>query len=306
MQGLAHAQPGANERSTPPQLISKITITYPENAKANRIEGKVWLALLIDSTGAIEEIKIDRSDNPLLDQAAIDAMKHARFQPATFNGVPEKVWYQQALTFKLSASDTATIIQQLAKDSPPQPLVPLEQLIPYPSDARQAGIEGSVSLQVLINEEGKVEKIEVENATLPIFEASSVDAMNAAAFKPAIENGAPARSWYKKTLHFDLPSRSVPFVVGLDSNITAAPELLEEIPVITSMTIGSSTRTTIRVQVSERGLVKNAIAIDRNVDAATSAYATKLAAALSFAPGLWRGQIAPMWTDVTFHVIPAK
>lgn len=301
----AYAQP-AGEISTPPQLISRIVVQYPEEAKSKRIEGKVWLSLLVDSTGAIEQIKVDRSDNDLLNQAAITALKDARFKPATYNGVPEKVWYQQSLTFKLSAADTATTVVRPLRDSPPVPLVSLEQLFTYPPDAFEAGIEGSVELQATIDTNGKVEDTKIITSSLPGFEAAALLAMERASFSPAVENGVKIRSIYKQTLRFLLPTSKVKNVVGLDSLITAAPELLQEVPVILSTKITAPIQTTVRVQVGTNGVVKNVLALDKNVDAATLSTVLQAAYRLAFAPGMIGAKIAQLWTDVTFEVMPMK
>ncbi|HET6512392.1 MAG TPA: energy transducer TonB [Candidatus Kapabacteria bacterium] len=299
------AQPG-NEISTPPQLMSRIKITYPEAAKAKRIEGKVWLSLLIDSTGKVEQIKIDRSDNMLLNQAAIDAMRNAQFAPATYNGIAEKVWYQQSLTFKLSASDTATTVVHPPRNSPPVPLVPLNQLFTYPLDALAAGIEGVVELEAIIDTNGKVEKSEILYSSLPSFEAAALVAIERASFQPAVEAGAKVRAIYKQTLRFILPKTNVDKVVGLDSSITAAPELLQEPPMIFSMKASKPTTTTIRVLVGPNGVVKNVLALDKNVDASTLATVLQAGYKLSFAPGMIKDKIAQLWTDVTFNVMPLK
>jgi TonB family protein len=299
-----HAQPA--DAGTPPQLISKVTLTYPQEAKEKRIEGKVWLALLIDTFGNVAEIKVDRSDNALLDQAAIEAMKSARFKPATYMGVPEKVWYQQALTFKLSANDTATTVLQLLKDSPPIPLVPLTELFTYPPDAMAAGIQGSVELEATVDTNGNVEKSEIIKSTLPGFEAAALHAMNKATFLPAIENGVKVKAIYKQTLNFILPSSSTGKVVGIDSTITAAPELLDDLPTIFSLKLEKPRYTTVRVLVGTDGVVHNVLALDKNVDAATLVTVLQVAYKLHFAPGLIQQRLGQMWTDVTFLIRPLK
>jgi protein TonB len=65
-----------------PELIHGVLPDYPRAARAQEIEGQVMLEVVLDRAGAIEdEVRVVRS-LPLLDHAAIDAVKQWRFRPA--------------------------------------------------------------------------------------------------------------------------------------------------------------------------------------------------------------------------------
>ena len=60
---------------------------YPEDAKAAGIKGVVQIEIVIDETGKVIDAQVIRSV-PLLDAAALTAVREWQFQPAAFNGKP--------------------------------------------------------------------------------------------------------------------------------------------------------------------------------------------------------------------------
>lgn len=84
----------------PPVPISQPNPDYPEAARRARIEGKVILQAIINEQGAVEGVKVLRS-NPLLDDAAMAAVRRWRYKPATLDGQPVKVYFTVVVTFKL-------------------------------------------------------------------------------------------------------------------------------------------------------------------------------------------------------------
>lgn len=69
--------------TTKPALRSEINPDYPEIAKQNNWEGRVVVFAHISETGTVESAEIARSSgHPELDDAAIAAIKAARFEPA--------------------------------------------------------------------------------------------------------------------------------------------------------------------------------------------------------------------------------
>lgn len=84
-----------------PVLITKIEPPYPHLARITRKEGIVILQAVITKTGTVEELTLLRSADPLLDQAAMSAVKQWIYKPATINGRPIKVYFTVTVNFKL-------------------------------------------------------------------------------------------------------------------------------------------------------------------------------------------------------------
>lgn len=78
-------------------------LVYPETLKEQGIEGKVLVKFIIDKEGNIKNPVVVRSVDPLLDKAALDAVKKLpRFRPGKIAGSPVSVWYSIPITFRLS------------------------------------------------------------------------------------------------------------------------------------------------------------------------------------------------------------
>ena len=91
------------EVSDEPKAIVDVQslVEYPRTAKKTVIEGRVVVSALIDIDGSVLKVDIEKSDHPWLDQAAVEAMRQARFVPAKQGEVPVRVWYTQTIRFTL-------------------------------------------------------------------------------------------------------------------------------------------------------------------------------------------------------------
>lgn len=76
-------------------------IKYPEDAKRNGVEGKVFIQAFIDETGNIVEAKVIKGAGYGLDEAALDAVKQTKFTPGKQEGKPVKVQVTIPIVFKL-------------------------------------------------------------------------------------------------------------------------------------------------------------------------------------------------------------
>ena len=79
-----------------PRIISAPDPVYP-NIK--NVKGKVLLWLVVNEKGKTQDIKIAKSLQPDLDQAAIEAVKKWLFEPATLTGKPVKVQINVEVVF---------------------------------------------------------------------------------------------------------------------------------------------------------------------------------------------------------------
>jgi periplasmic protein TonB len=85
----------------PPTKIKEVAPVYPEIARAARVQGTVILEAVIGEDGRIRDVRVLRSI-PLLDGAAIDAVRQWRFTPTRLNGEPVPVVMTVTVAFKLS------------------------------------------------------------------------------------------------------------------------------------------------------------------------------------------------------------
>lgn len=75
----------------------------------------------------------------------------------------------------------------------------------YPPQELLQGIEGEVTVELLINEEGEVENAWVLSSLGPkAFETASLKAVKQFRFKPPVQNGEPIQMWIRFQVRFRL------------------------------------------------------------------------------------------------------
>ena len=84
----------------PPRLVRRIEPAYPELARQARAEGVVILEATTDVYGRVTAVRVLRS-LPLLDGAAIDAVRQWVYEPLLVNGRPRPVTFTVTVTFVL-------------------------------------------------------------------------------------------------------------------------------------------------------------------------------------------------------------
>ena len=77
-------------------------ITYPEQARKDTIQGKVYVTFVVDATGKVVEPKVIRGVHPLLDQEALRVTERMpAWKPGKQKGVPVRVSYTLPVMFSL-------------------------------------------------------------------------------------------------------------------------------------------------------------------------------------------------------------
>jgi protein TonB len=85
-----------------PALVHRVEPEYPAIAVQAQVQGVVILEAVIDLQGRVEDVRVLRSI-PLLDKAAIAAVRQWRYSPLLLNGTPERFVLTVTLSFSLSA-----------------------------------------------------------------------------------------------------------------------------------------------------------------------------------------------------------
>ncbi|MBN1101911.1 MAG: energy transducer TonB [Deltaproteobacteria bacterium] len=102
-------RPAIPEASLPPTLREAIPMyrrnpapEYPEVARRRGYEGTVMLDLLVNREGRVSDVRLSRSCGfPLLDRAAMTAVKGWFFEPATRGAEPAEMWVKVPIRFEL-------------------------------------------------------------------------------------------------------------------------------------------------------------------------------------------------------------
>ena len=217
---------------TGPVPIHGVSPVYPEMARKEKLQGKVFLKFMVNVDGSVSDVKVlrtaiyadsSRSDmsfligrkvSMLFRHAAIAAILQFRFKPAEHKDKVVPVWMTQPITFQLlndefdvkeiaDKVDVQEVVKEtdkyvlrvgrrvdvLAYDEVEVKPHPIDIVTPaYPEEARKKKIEGKVTLQVVVNEDGSVSDVKVLEGP-EIFHQATIDAALQFRFRPAKHNG---------------------------------------------------------------------------------------------------------------------
>lgn len=84
-----------------PRKVRNVPAVYPKLAQASRVSGTVIMDAMIDAHGNVVNVNVLRSV-PMLDQAAIDAVRQWKYEPARLDGVPTAVMMTVVVNFTLN------------------------------------------------------------------------------------------------------------------------------------------------------------------------------------------------------------
>jgi TonB family protein len=86
----------------PPEITSKPTPAYTDEARKLRIEGEVLLEVVFESTGRLHVVRVVRGLGHGLDEAARQAAEQIRFKPALRDGHPSDATAVLHIVFQLA------------------------------------------------------------------------------------------------------------------------------------------------------------------------------------------------------------
>jgi len=142
-----------DEKIVPPKLILKVEPVYPKEAIEAGIEGAVVVEATTDIYGRVQDTKI-LSSVPLLDQAAIDAIRQWVYEPMIIDGKPRGVIFTISCQFRLDEKvrvdvktfdpDTAILPPSKRRILPPPKQIKVDKEMKIPSVKKKGGVIGGV------------------------------------------------------------------------------------------------------------------------------------------------------------------
>ncbi|HEX6464264.1 MAG TPA: energy transducer TonB [Vicinamibacterales bacterium] len=84
-----------------PHKVVDVRPVYPELARIARVDGTVTLEAVLDTSGRVTQLRVVRSV-PMLDQAALDAVRQWRYSPSVYGGRPVSVLMTITIRFTLN------------------------------------------------------------------------------------------------------------------------------------------------------------------------------------------------------------
>ena len=200
------------------QIPGTGTLRYPDLLRAANVEGVVLAQFVVDQDGRVEPgtFRVLKSNHDLFTQAVKVALPDMRFQPAEVKGVRVKQLVQQPFTFGLGSNLPArvTATGPVNADQPyfefqverQAQQTPGTGNIRYPDELRQAGIEGEVLAQFIVDAEGRYENqtFKVLKSNHQLFSDAVKNALPTMHFTPAMVGGKAVKQLLQQPFTFSL------------------------------------------------------------------------------------------------------
>ena len=219
------------------QFLSK-NIRYPVNAQKNGTQGRVTVQFVVNADGSISNIGIIRGVDPELDGEAVRVISTMpNWKPGMQKGKAVRVKYTVPVMFRLSDNgqkeeykpvpkiDETVVVGYVPKQVPAEedpvfevvenmPEFPggmgglmqyLSKNIKYPVEAQKAGIQGRVTMQVIIDKNGNVTNPKVTQPVDPLLDTEAIRVTaSMPKWKPGTQRGMPVNVKYTFPIVFRL------------------------------------------------------------------------------------------------------
>lgn len=204
-------------------------IQYPADAHAKGLQGRVTIQFVVEEDGSITGAKVLRGADPSLDKEAIRvASAMPKWKPGMQRGKAVRVKYTVPVMFRLTeekSNDKGKVVDPKYVPTPADKNVVFEVVeqmpefpggmaklmeyisknIQYPAEAQTAGTQGRVIIQMIIDENGKINNPRVLQGVDPLLDAEAIRLMNAMPnWKPGTQRGVTVKVKYTIPVVFRL------------------------------------------------------------------------------------------------------
>ena len=143
-------------------------ISYPDDAKKEGIEGKVFVDFIIDKEGSVREVSAKNKIGYGCDEEAVRVISlMPAWKPGYKDGKAVNVNYTIPISFKLDGNKEKDSVYTLVKEMPEFPggrsalMQYLGANIKYPEQAKKDSIQGRVFVNFIVEKDGKIGEVKV-------------------------------------------------------------------------------------------------------------------------------------------------
>ncbi|HKQ80311.1 MAG TPA: TonB family protein [Blastocatellia bacterium] len=173
------------DRSTRPTILYREKARYTKVARDNKIQGTVVLSVVFGADAQISDVKVVQGLPDGLNEAAIEAAKKIRFEPAVKDGQPVSVRGHLEFSFNLYNDP----IQPM--DSSLRPTITYREKAQYTQEARDNNVEGTVVLNLVFGADGHLSELKVIRGLPFGLTEKAIEAAGKIRFEPAVKDGQP-------------------------------------------------------------------------------------------------------------------
>jgi|GEM_PF-3150674 len=200
-------------------------IGYPDLAKAYKVSGEVIVRFYYNGEGSYKSHRIVKRAHGALTQAVLKRVKMIRVSGREeavvdihFSFSPERSFPRVLLTDVSSeesgksegfASKGELVsdgeeVTMASKEPEVTNMAQVRRLIGYPSEAKQEGIQGTVLVRVLVDEDGRYVKHKVVKEGDPLLAEAVEQHVEKLRFKPALQGEEPVKFWVDIPFRFKM------------------------------------------------------------------------------------------------------
>jgi TonB family protein len=189
-----------------PKLVKKVVPVYPDEAAKKGMEGSVVLEAVLDKGGKVSDVRVVSSAGPLLDIAAMDAVRQWEYEPYSIDSACAAVLFTVTLSFRLSAESKAKAAAgpQTRLEDAPRPKLVKKVAALYPQAAKEKKIQGAVKLEATIDERGKVSDLKIISSPDPLLAEAAAEAVRQWEYEPFVKDGTAKAVVFTVTVNFTL------------------------------------------------------------------------------------------------------
>lgn len=186
-------------------------IKYPEEAKDNGIEGRVFVNFIIEKDGSIGKAKILRGIGSGCDKEALRVVSGMpKWKPGIQRDQAVRVRFNLPIRFQLDLHG-ADSVYTVVKNMPEFPggvsalMQYLASNIKYPEMAKKEGIQGRVFVNFIVERSGRISRVKILRGIGGGCDEEAVRVISAMPrWKPGLVNGKPVRVSYNVPIKFTL------------------------------------------------------------------------------------------------------
>jgi TonB family protein len=189
-----------------PKMTKRVNPVYPAAALEKKIEGVVVLEAVSDEYGKVKTARVISSPDPLLTEAALQAVKQWEYEPFIKDGKPKGVIFTATVSFSLDPEAKTkkpdNALTRLEDSQRPRLIKRVNPI--YPAAAQGKKIEGPVVMETEIDETGKVRAIRILNTPNQLLNDAALTAVKQWVYEPFIKDGKAKRVVFTVTVTFSL------------------------------------------------------------------------------------------------------
>jgi len=207
-------------------------VKYPDDAKKEGIQGRVFITFVVKSDGNVENAKVVRGVHPLLDKEALRVISMLpAWKPGKQRGQAVNVAYTIPVQFALDgdkmAKQEAVAVTKVPTQRPDGVFVVVEEMpefpggemalrnfigstVKYPAEAIKEGIQGKVFVTFVVKSDGTVGDAKIARGVHPLLDNEAIRVINLLpSWKPGKQGGEAVSVSYTVPVQFALKNNKV-------------------------------------------------------------------------------------------------